>query len=501
MSNPSLAQTTTPSDWLADLFARLEHQAVHSAFEAMLAVDEYQRVVMINPAAERMFGCKAADVLGSSMERFVPPRLRTVHRQHFASFLHSSEPELPATMRVPLVGLRANGEEFPLEASISRVQLAHGTGQERFSTALLRDLSVQRSLEATITSLQARMRAIFELAPVAIWVTEDEQIVFANRACVALFGAADRHALIGRSIYALLAEESHATVRAQVSAVLAAPEAVVVLHERIARLDGSQREVEIALAGLPDHSRTAVQMVIADITERQRSQRELERSRSELRSLAASQVQARENERRRIARELHDELGQRLTALQMNLSALATPDRSADVQDGLREAVRLLDDTVLAMRRLAADLRPAMLDDLGLAAALEWLARDSERWLGIPVQLQLEAEGCEQLDDASATAMYRMVQEALTNVARHAKASRALVQLQRQGEHWVLSVSDNGQGMSGPPEWRDGRHGLLGMRERAHLLGGALEAGPASGGGTRVTMRLPLHPAAPRHAS
>ena len=149
------------------------------------------------------------------------------------------------------------------------------------------------------------------------------------------------------------------------------------LTGRILRPDGQARDVEIASAALPDHGRTVVQMVVTDITERQRQLQEHQRHRLELRRLSASVVDAREEERKRIARELHDELGQRLTALKMELASLRPPGAPACDPQRIRSLLEMIDDTVAAVRRIAADLRPLMLDDLGLNAAIESLARDA----------------------------------------------------------------------------------------------------------------------------
>ena len=139
----------------------------------------------------------------------------------------------------------------------------------------------------------------------------------------------------------------------------------------------------IAIASLPDHGRTVVQMVITDISERARENRELERSRRTLRSLSANMVQAREDERRRIARELHDELGQRLTALKMELSSLGGDAAGSAPAGRIDAMLEMVDDTVATVRRIATELRPLMLDDLGLNAAIEWLADGWSRRMGV----------------------------------------------------------------------------------------------------------------------
>ncbi|HEY8710679.1 MAG TPA: PAS domain S-box protein, partial [Burkholderiaceae bacterium] len=363
-------------------FKRALNGAIHAALEAIVTVDDRQRIVMINPAAQRMFGCTAAEALGSDLSRFIPLRLRAAHARHVRAFDASETAALPLEKRSTVVGLRADGTEFPVEASISRVDVESEFGPRRYFTALLRDLSEEQGLQAEIEAMKQRMRAVFELAPVAIWITEGDHIVFANRACAALFGAADHTALIGWSIYSLLRPQSHAAVRQRVTQALASDGPVPMVNERIVRFDGTEREVVIAVAGLPDHGRTTLQMVISDITERSRESQDLERSRRELRRLSANLVDAREEERRRIARELHDELGQRLTALKMELASLATQTPGGTSRERIASMLEMVDETVASVRRIATDLRPLMLDDLGLNAAIEWLADGWARRMG-----------------------------------------------------------------------------------------------------------------------
>jgi signal transduction histidine kinase len=268
-----------------------------------------------------------------------------------------------------------------------------------------------------------------------------------------------------------------------------------IINERIACVDGSLRDVVIAIAGLPDHGRTVVQMVITDITERARESRELERSRRDLRRLSASMVQAREDERRRIARELHDELGQRLTALKMELSSLGSETSGSTRAGRIDAMIEMVDDTVATVRRIATELRPLMLDDLGLNAAIEWLADSWSRRMGVAVTLQLKAVE-PALDDAVNIALYRMVQEALTNIARHAHATQVGIEIEQSASELQLTVTDNGIGFDEASIHREGSFGLAGMRERALMLGGQLAIGSSPGGGGRVSVRLPRPDAA-----
>ena len=483
---------TTP----AASFDSPDGTAAYAACDAIVAVDVQQRIVLFNPAAERMFGCSAVQALGSPLSRLIPAERREAHAGHLGAFARSGRAEARMSERGFVTALRANGEVFDAEASISRADFAGAHGPQPVFIALLRDLELEQGLQQQIDQLNRRMRAVFELAPVAIWITDADRIVFANRACAALFGASEREALIGRSVYELLAPESCEAVRRTVTKALQGAASASTIHERIARLDGQQRDVVIAIASLPDHGRTVVQMVITDISERAHENRELERSRRRLRSLSASLVQAREDERRRIARELHDELGQRLTALKMELSGLTGDAAGAAPAGRIGAMIEMVDDTVATVRRIATELRPLMLDDLGLNAAVEWLADSWSRRMGVAVTLHLGAAD-PAIGDAGSIALYRMVQEALTNIARHARATKVCIQVQQRGGDLQLTVLDDGVGFDEASIFREGSHGLMGIRERALMLGGELTIGNSPRGGGRVTVRLPLRADAP----
>ncbi len=474
------------------LFEPLPDGIIRAAHEAIVTVDDEQRIVMINPAAQRMFGCTAQEALGSDLSRFIPMGVRKAHADHVRQFSESGAVERPMSMRARITGLRANGEEFPAEAALSRVDVAGVLGPRRYFTALLRDLSEEQALKEQLDAHQRRFRLVFDMAPIAIWITDNDRIVFANHACAELFGkGGGGDALVGESIFAFLHPDSHARLRPLLARATAGADARPVVQECLALTNNGQRKVEIALAGLPDHGRTVVQMVISDLTQRNEEKLELERSRHDLRQLSASVVQAREEERRRIARELHDELGQRLSALKMDLASLDPSSDTAAYRARTTAMLEMLDDTVASVRRIAADLRPMMLDDLGLNAALEWLARESARRMGIEVTVRL-GERDPALGQQASVTVYRMVQEALTNVARHAGATDVRIEMRQAGGQLVLTVRDNGVGFPASATRKEGSFGLMGIRERAYLLGGTLEVDNPPGGGGRITVRLPL---------
>jgi signal transduction histidine kinase len=204
--------------------------------------------------------------------------------------------------------------------------------------------------------------------------------------------------------------------------------------------------------------------------------------------------QAREEERRRLARELHDELGQALLGLKMNLVSMQRqPGAPGDESGGarisaMRELVERAIDTVCA---IVTDLRPPALDQLGLVAALEWQAESFARRSGLRCRFTGSAD-VRELDIGRATAVFRAFQEMLTNVERHANANRVTVAVRRRGDCLVLNVRDNGRGVTPRQALKPSSFGLLGMRERAILLGGDVTIKSAPRKGTSVTMVIPL---------
>jgi PAS domain S-box-containing protein len=235
----------------------------------------------------------------------------------------------------------------------------------------------------------------------------------------------------------------------------------------------------------------AIFVGLNDITERKRIEQELVESREQLRELSAYMEAIREEERKRIAMEIHDELGQLLTALKMDVSLLKMrlpgDQEVARRADDMRE---LVERTIWMVRNVASHLRPAALN-YGIVSALEWLVDDFGRRSGLACQFRLN--GNEPiLSDAHATAMFRIVQASLTNVARHASATRADVTLTSTQAALDLHVSDDGCGFDQEAVRRDYSYGLLGMSERARLIGGSLLIDSAPGTGTSVSIHIPL---------
>ena len=248
------------------------------------------------------------------------------------------------------------------------------------------------------------------------------------------------------------------------------------------------------------HFMQAMANVLADAVERKRGEEQLERAFSRLRQMSVRVATAEQEERRRIARELHDELGQALTCLKFDWAAITRHieeqpgfEPSAELEQELQSAGALIDRTIQSARRLMTSLRPAILDDLGFIAAIEAQGRDFTARTNAACDVYI-SQGVRELalDTAISTSIYRMVQELLTNVMRYAQASAVYVQLTDEGGNLILRVEDDGVGISDTDRAKPHSHGLRGIAERAAMFGGTVAIEGAPDGGTTVIVQIPL---------
>ncbi len=338
---------------------------------------------------------------------------------------------------------------------------------------------------------QLHLQAIFDLSPMAMWITERGHIVYANRAAKHLFGDGTGMPIGGACIYSMVHPDAHPALGRHISHAQSHRGEWGLVPIALLPNDSGLREVEIGLCALPGPGDSTLQMVLNEATQRQREVQKKEVSRWAFQQPSVDVEDAREEERRRIARELHDELGQRLSALKMDLLHCATHAGWDGKDPRVSKMLVHVDEITASVRRIASDLRPLMLEDLGLKDSIEALAHGFSDRQGIQVRLQLDDLDAE-VDERMAIALYRMVQEALTNVARHAHASEVDIRLVRRNADIELIVHDNGVGLQQRSHPSDRPLGLLGMRERARILGGRFELANRDGGGSRVRVLLPL---------
>ena len=262
------------------------------------------------------------------------------------------------------------------------------------------------------------------------------------------------------------------------------------------RKDGTKISVLFAGSVLYDTGRNirGLVFVALNITERKLAEAQLQESRGKLRNLLAYLQSVREHERTAFAREIHDELGQSLTALKMDLHWLRNKYKeNVPMVSKVQSMLKLIDRTIQSVKKICIELRPGVLDDLGLTAAIEWQAREFQSRSGITCDLFFNPEEI-ILDTNRSTAIFRIFQETMTNVARHAEASRITVTLEQRKSHLIMEVRDNGKGIREEEIFHSESFGLIGMRERALYLGGEFQISSCSdgGGGTTVIVSIPL---------
>lgn len=335
-------------------------------------------------------------------------------------------------------------------------------------------LSIAKRAQETLRQCELRWRGVFNSGVGIATIDMKGRFLTANRAFQRMTGYSERE-LVTRSVQDLTCEQDRETSRKQVTRLLRTRSGRVEVEKCYRRKDSTVIRVraDVSLVRRTDGRPQYMLEVIADINERKEVEREVEQSPDRLRALAGHLQRVREEERKRAARQIHDELGQALTSIKLDLSSLARGTvAGGDEQMAKAESLlKRLDETVGAVHRIATELRPGVLDDLGLAAAIEWAGREFQNHSGIQCSLSLPRTELAAHPERD-IAVFRILQETVTNIARHAHATRVRVRLAEKKGTLTLEVRDNGRGIS-PGEILDVRSlGILGMRERAALLGG-----------------------------
>jgi len=359
---------------------------------------------------------------------------------------------------------------------------------------IARNLTRKDSLEAAVREGDGQIRYMVQSARDAI-VTVDtgHRITLFNRAAETMFGlkAADA---IGRPLEEVLSsnlsEEHAAQVLRHVQQGWLSTATPVLAGTIELRRDGRDFPVELSQSTTIYRGKALLTAVFRDLTERRRAELQLFESNRQLQQLSASLQNVREEERVRIARELHDELGQLLTGIRMEVSWVGSrlaPDQ-AKLAGKVQDIKRQIDQTIASIRRISSDLRPSVLDDLGFAAAAAWYVEQFSARTGLDVQLSLSPDDPEQGGQV-ATTLFRVLQESLTNVVRHADATLVDVALRLDGGMWLLTIKDNGVGFDQQAELHKG-FGIVGMRERVQILNGRFAVTSVPGGGTMIEIAL-----------
>lgn len=519
---------------------------LESTGEGIYGMDRQGRCTFINRAAARMLGYQASEVLGQEMHQLIHhsfadgsalPRARCRIYEAFISG-QGCQVEDEVFWRKDGTSFPVSYSSFPVleqgEITGAVVNFVDCTARKRLEEE--RSQRAARLLQQQSALIGLTQSRLFQSSPLMATlqhITEVAAKTLAVERISVWRYTDDRTAIQCVDLYILSRDRHLSEVTLQVASCPSYFQALATSHiiaaddaqrdERTAELAGylskigisSMMDVPIYLFGrlegvicheqvgpprrwTDDEQMFAVAMsnLIAlayEQWERRRAEEQLQQSQDRLRNLTARLESVQEEERTRIAREVHDELGQALTAVKLELSRLRDqlPQAPLSLVDTLQSIYALVDTTIQSVRRIATELRPVVLDQLGLVPAIEWQAREFQSRTAIQCTLDIYLRSV-SLSQAGSTAMFRIFQEILTNVARHARASAVNINLQEQAGALVLEVRDNGRGVTDAELSNPKSLGLVGMRERALLLGGETTIKGTPGKGTTVKVRIPL---------
>ncbi|WP_150910291.1 PAS domain-containing sensor histidine kinase [Marinobacter halotolerans] len=455
--------------------------------DAVCSLDLNGRLVETNHCTDHLTGFGKEQLCNAPWESLVDQADRDAARLCFDAALAGR----PCSYRCTVIG--RNGRRSIAEVTYIPT-LADGEVVGVFGIA--RDKTERHRLEESRRLLEACMAQIQDV----IIITETEPldepgppIIYVNDGVERMTGFRPDE-ILGKTPRMFQGPETDARALERIRKALEARKPVKDVLVNYCK-DGEPFWNEIEIVPIPAAGKAGkayFASVQRDITQSMQRESELRRSREELRRLSQAQEQILEQERRRIARDLHDELGQTLTALKLSLG-MALDDMNELLPDHVRRLEKIVghvDEAVEKVRDISANLRPAMLDDLGFEAAAEWFLNECESRTGLGLQWNSEPSGESVLKGDVATALFRILQECMTNISRHSDASSVCVDYRESDERVTLDVRDNGAGFD-PGKVRKSGFGLVGMRERVAMMGGDLTVESAIGKGVHISVMLP----------
>jgi PAS domain S-box-containing protein len=461
-----------------------------AALDAIICFDTNGIITFWNPQAEEIFGWREDEVMGA---RFAPliftSQYQNSHLKELDNYLENRNKNSTINVLTELKVLNRNHQEFPAEMTIVPII----QDDEEFFCVFIRDISERRRAQEMIKKSEEQYRSLFNLSPLPKWIYDVEtfKILEVNEAAVKHYGYSKKQ-FTSMSVKDIRpAEDVEKFINMEHHNAYSL--AFNVGEWRHLKADGSIINVEISGHPIEYNGRAAMMIISNDITARKKSETVISNINKELHDLSAHLQTIREEERVQIARDIHDELGQQLTGLKLAIEwlNLKVGNNDNQLREKTLEMIALIKATIQSVRRISTNLRPSMLDDLGLVAALEWQSQEVEKRFGIMVNFISEIPDTDLPIEIS-TALFRIYQESLTNAVRHSGAHEISSRLKIIDSKIILEIKDDGRGIDEAKRAATKSFGLLGIKERTFAMNGTFELQSEPGKGTFIKIEVPI---------
>jgi len=457
-------------------------RVTEAAFEGV-AVTDGETLIDVSEKLAQLFGYERSRLIGKSVAGLIEPKVRG-----------ETVAKIVSGYSVPYesICLKKDGTVFPVEVCGKHYS---SKGRELCVTAI-RDITKRKLRERVLQESEELYKTLTENSLTGIFIHQDSRFIFVNDKFAKMHGYRPEE-LLQKEHWLLVHPDERKRLREFAMQRLEGKPVPQQYEVRRMTKDGKTIWCEMMATAIQYRGKLAIMGNVIDITERKRAEVAIKKSEEQMRNLTTYLQRIGEIERTNIAREIHDELGQTLTVLKMDLSWLKKrlPQEPGSFQGSLLNKTesmsQLINSTIQTVKKISTELRPGLLDDLGLAAAIEWQAEEFQRRTGIRCKISVAPRDI-TLDRDRNTAIFRIFQETLTNIARHSEATEVKVNLKQRDGRVELSVRDNGRGITDEELTNPKSFGLIGIRERVKIFEGDSVMRGIPGQGTTVTVRIPI---------
>lgn len=474
---------------------RVEHtwnllaSIVESTDDAIFGIAFDGSILSWNTGAENIYGYNSEEIIGKPVTTLLPleERIKT---------LDTIEQVIRKQKVQRYEAIRVTKSRKMIYASVTVFPFVDARNQKIGVSTIERNITDAKLSEEALRQSEEKFRKLVETAPDGILLTNNlGEIIEANDAFSVMFGYS-REDLIGENLFMLIKKENYNDLADELLTDIVDKRKTATKEIDSTTKDGKNITIELAAAAIEEENKDIIGViaVIRDATIRKQYQFELQQSKEQMQSLAIHLQSVTEEERKRIAFEIHDELGYALTAVKLDLAWLVKKlnlDEEENYLEKTKNMAEMIDTTIQKVRNISTQLRPSILDHFGLVAAIEWQAKEFQKHTALRCKLNIEVEDL-GIADPYATAIFRIFQETLTNIARHANATRVDVSLKEIPIGLELKVSDNGKGFDVSYKGERKSLGLLGMRERAVSINAEVVMESEIGKGTTITLKIPI---------